>query len=305
MGYYEVKEGDTVSGKDDDPTKVLRVMEVIIARHGVKSTKKYPSDQEVPLVDSSPGSIYDKVRAKSPKRYDPTRIYLAHTDRIRTLQTALAIQQAKRLGGRRPKDLEDLLTSDNTGISSHHDQRMDIYPGENNDETWKKKGGRYVIEYGLQNREAVQEGGQLIEPHVSMESRMKDALRDGIEKVLSGQYDCTILVTHSYHAEIMRGIANGRGKDAKTVGDLGGEFDMEEFDSIKIAELADGTYKCYVRYGDGHVVERKLKDIVGYEVTGDKELAQARGKMLSDEERRYQQMERQVQKVAPAHSQNS
>jgi len=295
MGYY-IKEGDTVKGKDDEDTKVVRVMEVIVSRHGVKDSKRGQKGDEL-LTDSSPGSIYDKVKEKLPKVYDPNRVYFAYTDRIRTVLSAQAIALAK-TGRRKPKNLEELAESDFTGISSKRDDRLGIYPDEINEDSFRKHGTGYIVNYALQNPEAVQQDGQLIEPHVSVESRLRDSLRDGIEKVLSGQYDCAILVSHGYHVETMRGIMNGRGKTAKTMADLGGEFQMEEFDAIRIAELEDGTYKCFVEY-NGNVEERKLKDIVGYEVKGDKQRAQALSRILQ-EERMYEDEQARPQALAPA-----
>jgi hypothetical protein len=303
MGYH-IKEGDTVRGKDDEETKVVRVMEVYLARHGVKEAKKDPrGDQYTNLVDSSPGSIYDKVKRASPQTYSPDRVYLAHTERIRTTQTGQAIALAK-TGQRRPKNLEELTESDYNGMSVREDPRLCIYDGEINEKTFREKGAKYMINYALQNREAVQEGGQLIEPHVSVEARIRDAVRDGIEKVLSGQFDCAILVSHQYHSETMRGIANGRGKNAKTVDEIGGEFQMEDFDTIRIAELADGTYKVFVEY-NGRVEERKLKDILGYEVKGDKERAKALGRIIQEERLVNDRMSSQMQNMAPSALQNN
>jgi hypothetical protein len=294
-----IKEGDIVKGKDDEETQVVRVMEVYLARHGVKEKKKDPrGDEYVNLVDSSPGSIYEKIKAASPKTYSPERVYLAHTDRIRTAQTGQAIALAK-TGQRKPKNLEELAASDYRGMTIRKDDRMSIYDGEINEDSFRNKGSKYVVDYALQNREAVQMDGQLIEPHVSIEARLRDALRDGIENVLSGQFDCAILVTHGYHAETMRGIANGRGSTARTTDDLGGEFDMEEFDTIRIAELADGTYKCYVEY-KGNVEERKLKDILGYDIKGDKARAKEHARIIREEDEVNERMNPQMQALSPA-----
>jgi len=293
-----IKEGDTVKGKDDEETKVVRVMEVYLARHGVKSKEKYAQDEVVPLTDSSPGSIYNKVKNASPKTYSPERVYLAHTDRIRTAQTGQAIALAK-TGQRKPKNLEELAESDYRGMTIRKDDRLSLYPDEINEPVFRKKGQKYIVDYALQNREAVQMEGQLIEPHVSIESRMKDALRDGIENVLSGNYDCAILVTHGYHAETLRGIANGRGSTARNTDEIGGEFQMEDFDVIRIAELEDGTYKTFVEY-NGRVEERKLKDILGYDVKGDKGRAKEHARIIREEDEVNERMNPQMQNLSPA-----
>jgi len=289
-----IKEGDIVKGKDDEDTQVVRVMEVIYGRHGVKQK----GEGNVSLVDSSPGSIYDKVRSATSRTYSPERVYIAHTDKIRTNQTARAIALAK-TGQRRPKNLEELAESDYRGISSQEDTRLGFSEGSYSEKEWKNRGAVNYINYFLQNREAVQIGGDLVEPQLSVESRFQDALRDGIEKVLSGQFDCSILTTHQYGSETLRGIANGRGSRAKSVDDLGGGFDMEEFDVIRIAELADGTYKCYVEY-KGNVQERKLKDIMGYDIKGDKARAKEHARIIREEDEVNDRMNPQLQNLSPA-----
>lgn len=199
----------------------------------------------------------------------PDKTFLTHTPQIRTKYTgqifligAFNFQPSE--GANPPKSVEEIDRYNFAGIDTAADERFVYgYPGKSDDfnlKIYQERGSQPGIDYLLANPEAEEHEGEPIISGAIVMSNCKEGVKDNIKKLLSGEKDLGVLMSHAGRVDItvisLINSARNSGNYVEKIEDIGGTFNAPEFAKLIIDKTDGGLYTATLEHkGNKHNID--------------------------------------------------
>ncbi len=225
---------------------------LVLSRHG-KAPQKEDGGSIDSLVPETVTDLYARVGCPlqafvTEEGITPERTYLHHSPAVRTRYTGEAIligafNLEPRSGENPPRSIDD-LSNYNFRNDTYTDARLFFGKPYINMAVYNANNAvcNGNVDYWLSHPDATEHDGAPIESYTSVESRVRAATTDAVQRFMRDEYDFGVLVTHAGVVDTVAAILIGTAQRVESSRDVGGGFAMAQGAQLVMDKTPLGVY---------------------------------------------------------------